>query len=113
VRCCSLHSLCEGPLTGAFFGPPLAKKAETPSIIAARLSSKPMLAGLVRAELKEATGRGVCKGITKALHERTEATTRKTRNIRGLLSASIACPIAIIPLADETGGGLQRTQGRQ
>ena len=76
-----LHSLCEGPLTGAFLSPPWAKKAETPSIIAANESSKPMLAGLVRAELKEATVRGVCNGMTKALHERTEATTRKMRNI--------------------------------
>jgi hypothetical protein len=40
-----------------------------------------MLAGLVRAELKEATVRGVCNGMTKALHERTEATTMKMRNI--------------------------------
>ena len=83
VRCAAtvLHSLCGGPLTGAFLSPPLAKKAETPSIIAANESSKPMLAGLVRAELKEATVRGVCNGMTKALHERTEATTRKMRNI--------------------------------
>ena len=76
-----LHSLCEGPLTGAFLSPPWAKKAETPSIIAANESSKPMLAGLVRAELKEATVRGVCNGMTKALHERTEATARKMRSI--------------------------------
>ena len=81
MRCHSLHSLCGGGLTGAFLSPPLAKKAETPSIIPARLSSKPMLTGLVRAELKEATVRGVCIGITKALHERTEATARKMRSI--------------------------------
>ena len=61
--------------------PSLAKKAETPSISAARLSSSPMLTGLVRAELKEATVRGVCIGIIKALHERTEATARKMRSI--------------------------------
>ena len=81
MRCHSLHSLCGGGLTGAFLSPPLAKKAETPSIMAARESSKPMLAGLVRAELKEATVRGVCIGITKALHERTEATASTMRSI--------------------------------
>ena len=91
-----LHSLCEGPLTGAFLSPPWAKKAETPSIMAARLSSKPMLAGLVRAELKEATVRGVCKGITKALHERTEATTRKMRNIITAECMSIAVSEGIV-----------------
>ena len=81
MRCHSLHSLCGGGLTGAFLSPPLAKKAETPSIMAANESSNPMLTGLVRAELKEATVRGVCIGITKALHERTEATARKMRSI--------------------------------
>ena len=57
----------------------MAKKAETESIIVARLSSKPMVAGPARAELKEATVRGVCTGRTKALHDRTE---RRTTNRR-------------------------------
>ena len=70
-----------GALTGAFLSPSLAKKAETPSIMPWRLSSNPMVTGPVRAELKEATVRGVCIGKTKALHERTEATTRKMRII--------------------------------
>ena len=64
--------------------PLLAKKAETESIIAARLSSKPMVAGPARAELKEATVRGVCTGRTKALHDRTERRTTKRRMCVGL-----------------------------
>ena len=55
VRGFRLHSLCAGPRTGGFLvAPLLAKKAETESIIVARLSSKPMVAGPARAELKEA-----------------------------------------------------------
>ena len=80
VRGFSLHSLCAGPRTGGFLvAPLLAKKAETESIIVARLSSKPMVAGPARAELKEATVRGVCTGRTKALHDRTERRTTKRR----------------------------------
>ena len=90
MRGLSLHSLCAGPRTGGFFvAPLLAMKAETASIIVARLSSKPMVAGPARAaELKEATVRGVCTGRTKALPERTE---RRTTNMRILgVSGSIA-----------------------
>ena len=81
--------------------PPWAKKAETPSIIAANESSKPMLAGLVRAELKEATVRGVCKGITKALHERTEATASTMRSI---ITAECGYDCGVGQIADEIIG---------
>ena len=54
--------------------PSLAKNAETPSIIAARLSSNPII-GWTRAELKEAMVRGVCRGTTKALDDMTETIT--------------------------------------
>ena len=101
MRCHSLHSLCGGGLTGAFLSPPLAKKAETPSIIPARLSSKPMLTGLVRAELKEATVRGVCIGITKALHERTEATASTMRSI---ITAECGYDCGVGQIADEMKG---------
>ena len=65
--------------------PLLAKKAETESIIVARLSSKPMVAGPARAELKEAV-RGVCTGRTKALHDRTERRTTNRRMCVGSIA---------------------------
>ena len=69
--------------------PSLAKNAETPSIIAARLSSNPII-GWTRAELKEAMVRGVCRGTTKALDDMTETITI---NMRAIIS--IAVPLTI------------------
>ena len=73
VRCAA--SVCTRyarALTGGLVAP--LEEAETESIIVARLSSKPMVAGPAH-ELKEATVRGVYTGRTKALHDRTERRT--------------------------------------
>ena len=79
--------------TGGFLSPSLAKKAETPSIIAARLSSNPML-GWARAELNDAVVRGMCTGRTKALHDMTETSKSNMRAIIPIHRLCARCGIA-------------------